>query len=51
MDELEALKQITALIRQASADLAEGLAEIERSDLARVVPKDYKEEERKWTKN
>lgn len=38
MTDLEALQRITQYIRQARADLAEGLAEIERSDLARVVP-------------
>ena len=43
-DDLEALKRITEYIRQARADLVEGLAELERSDLARVVPADYREQ-------
>jgi predicted RNA-binding protein len=38
MDQLDALKLITAYIRWSDAALVEGLAEIERSDLARIVP-------------
>lgn len=38
MDDLDALKRITAYIRQARADLAEGLAELERLEISRVVP-------------
>ena len=40
-DELETLKRITDYIRQAREGLAEDLANLERSDLARVVPADY----------
>jgi hypothetical protein len=41
MDTLTALQLITQYIRQARAGLAEDLAEIERSELARVKPSDY----------
>lgn len=41
MDELEVLKAITEIIRQARAELAKDLSELDRLDLAKVVPKDY----------
>ena len=40
-DELETLKRIVEYIRQARIDLAEGLEQMDRTELARVVPADY----------
>ena len=39
--ELQQLRRITDYIRQARADLAEGLEQMDRTELARVVPADY----------
>lgn len=38
MTDLETLQRITAYIRQARIELVAGLDEMDRSDLARVVP-------------
>lgn len=45
MDDLDALRRITAYIQLARADLAADLDRMEYNDLARVVPLDYVREE------
>jgi hypothetical protein len=45
MDELELLKRITDYIRQTRADLASELARLEELDIAKVVPKEERDNE------